>query len=353
MRHNSSFRRGQKKAEERKKLLKAASIPLVVIVLLIVIAAVDHIKKEPEADEAKTAVVSETLLEPSAEETSSDDGESGASEEITGQETESEQESETESEGTDEMQEMEASEPVIQKDSHPELLSMMKDYYEARANGDAELLNKLYGIEGLSIAALEAEKTRMRSNSKYLRGFDHIVTYVSEGLNEKEWLVYSTCDMYFHSVETVAPMIMWCYVVEQEDGTLLIQKPEDLSPQVLQHVDLVNRSQEVRSLASDINVRLKEALLADEALNEVYGVLRDGSPVYQDREEKETEAVQILSEESETEAAAETNTESEGSETNTEIETEGSETNPESEAETGSNAETESGAVTEEETETE
>ena len=290
MRHNSSFRQGQKKDEERKKLLKAAVIPLVVVILILVIVIADSDKDAKEPIDAKPAVVSEVVQKPeteAAEEAAADNGEQESDEEPTAEASEEET--------TEAAAEMgRAHEPILKKDSVPELLSMMKEYYQARATGDAELLNKLYGIDGLSVTALEAEKTRMRSNSKYLRGFDNIVTYVADGLTENEWLVYSTCDMHFHSVDTTAPMIMWCYVVKQEDGTLLIQKPEALSTEVLHHVDVISRSQEVRSLASDINVRLKEALISDVDLNEIYGVLRDGSPVYQGDKTEETEAVQIL-----------------------------------------------------------
>ena len=290
MRHNSSFRQGQKKDEERKKLLKAAVIPLVVVILILVIVIADSEKDAKEPIDAKPAVVSEVVQKPeteAAEEAAADNGEQESDEEPTAEASEEET--------TEAAAEMgRAHEPILKKDSVPELLSMMKEYYQARAAGDAELLNKLYGIDGLSVTALEAEKTRMRSNSKYLRGFDNIVTYVADGLTENEWLVYSTCDMHFHSVDATAPMIMWCYVVKQEDGTLLIQKPEALSTEVLHHVDVISRSQEVRSLASDINVRLKEALISDVDLNEIYGVLRDGSPVYQGDKTEETEAVQIL-----------------------------------------------------------
>ncbi len=41
----------------------------------------------------------------------------------------------------------------------------------------------------------------------------------------------------------------------------------------------------MRKLASSVNVKLKEALNSDEDLNSVYGVLRDGSPVYDNGEE--------------------------------------------------------------------
>lgn len=283
MREHSSFRQGQKKSEERKKLLKTAAIPLIVLILMLVIVIAERGKDAVKSEDIPTAA--------NMEET----------EEVEG-EQESEPMDETEEGNANAEEPIEEEEPILQKDGVPELLSLMKQYYQARATGDAELLNRLYGIEGLSFSALEAEKTRMRSNSKYLRSFDNIVTYVADGLKENEWLVYSTCDMHFHSVASSAPMIMWCYVVQQENGALLIQKPEELSAEVLHHVDVINRSQEVRSLASDINVRLKEVLTADAELNEIYGVLRDGSPVYEENEAQMRKAVQILDESEETSA---------------------------------------------------
>lgn len=300
MREHSSFRQGQKKAEERKRLLKIAAIPIAVILLILVIVVADRDKNEPKQADVQPQTEVETVAELETEVSEVESEHAAAQAEEPGPEPE-------EIEAPPEKQ-------ILTKDAFPEIVSLMKDYYQARATGDAELLNRLYGIDGLSVTQLESEKTRMRSNSKYLRNFDNIVTYTAEGLAEHEWLVYSTCDMHFHSVETTAPMIMWCYVVKQDDGTLLLQNPEELSPEILQYVERVNRSQEVRSLASDINVRLKEALISDTELNAIYGVLRDGSPVYEDEEAQARMAVKIL-DELETEAdmmtEAETTEESE------------------------------------------
>lgn len=306
MREHSSFRQGQKKAEERKKLLKIAAIPAAVILLILVIVIADRDKNEPKQAEIETFAELEKESEQGSKQGEQEDE----------QEAESDPENVAAQAEEPEFEDIEAppKKQILKKDEFSELLSFIKDYYQARATGDAELLNQLYGIDGLSVTQLESEKTRMRSNSKYLRNFDNIVTYTADGLAENEWLVYSTCDMHFHSVETTAPMIMWCYVVKQEDGTLLLQNPEELSAEVLQYVERVNRSQEVRSLASDINVRLKEALTSDTELNAIYGVLRDGSPVYEDEEAQAKMAVQILDE---TEPEETT-----GSEAETELETE-------------------------------
>ena len=47
----------------------------------------------------------------------------------------------------------------------------MKKYFAARASADADTMNEIYGISGLSFTELEHEKTRLRSNSKYVQDF--------------------------------------------------------------------------------------------------------------------------------------------------------------------------------------
>lgn len=163
----------------------------------------------------------------------------------------------------------------------------MKKYFTARASGDADTMNEIYGVSGLSFTELEHEKTRLRSNSKYVQDFENITTYVRDGVTADSWLVYALADIKFHSVKTAAPMIMWCYVEKDSEGNFHIINDTDLSENVLQFVETSNHSEEVRKLASSVNVKLKEALNSDEDLNSVYGVLRDGSPVYDDGQEPE------------------------------------------------------------------
>ena len=85
-------------------------------------------------------------------------------------------------------------------DSVPEILSLMKKYFAARAAGDADSMNEIYGVSGLSFTELEAEKTRLRSNSKYVENFENITTYVRTGVTTDSWLVYALADIKFHSV---------------------------------------------------------------------------------------------------------------------------------------------------------
>ncbi len=250
-------------------------IPLVVIVLMIVIVLADYGKKRTEESAAVTETAETQEQEP---ETMAETGESA--------ETETDTAAEAETEASEENGDPYATENLTH-DSLPEVLSLMKKYFTARASGDADTMNEIYGVSGLSFTELEHEKTRLRSNSKYVQEFENITTYVRDGVTADSWLVYALADIKFHSVKTAAPMIMWCYVEKDSEGNFHIINDADLSENVLQFVETSNHSEEVRKLASSVNVKLKEALNSDEDLNSVYGVLRDGSPVYDDGQEPE------------------------------------------------------------------
>ena len=275
MKHNWNFFQNESADAEKKALLPVLVIPLVVIVLMIVIVLADYGKKRAEEPPAVTETAETEEQEP---ETMAETGESA--------ETETDAEAEAETEASEENRDPYTTENLTH-DSVPEVLSLMKKYFTARASGDADTMNEIYGVSGLSFTELEHEKTRLRSNSKYVQEFENITTYVRDGVTADSWLVYALADIKFHSVKTAAPMIMWCYVEKDSEGNFHIINDADLSENVLQFVETSNHSEEVRKLASSVNVKLKEALNSDEDLNSVYGVLRDGSPVYDDGQEPE------------------------------------------------------------------
>lgn len=278
------MKRGRKSQWERWRSI--AVIPAIVVILMIVIVFADHGKGEvavvsETTETEQLAVFTEKETQGAADIAVQEESESET-------ETESEiseqgsQEAETVSETTEAVQEK----AWLQQDAVPEIVTLMETYFQARASADAESIQKLYGVSDTSAEELEEEKTRLRSNSKYVHKFDAVTIYVGEGLREGEWLVYTTTEICFFSVKTAAPMIMWCYVKTDADGNYYLVDGDTLSMAEKQFVEEKNYSEEVRRLASDINGRLKEALNTDEELNAVYGVLRDGSPVYQEEEQE-------------------------------------------------------------------
>lgn len=289
MKKNWRFQKNYGIDDDQKKLFGALLIPLIVIVLIVVILVADRCsREEPEETSTETVTtVADTMATTQTPETES-------SEETTAP---------AESETADAF----AAEN-FERDSIPEILALMKAYFEARTTADAEAMNRLYGIgeDAVSVTELEAQRTRMRSNSKYVTGFEQIATYVMPGKAADAWLVYTIAEIRFRSVNTAAPMIMWCYVTKDAEGNYLLVDNSSLPAEVLEYVDAAGRSEEVRRLAADVNNRLKAALQEDSDLQQVYGILNSDSPLWvEDETETEPEMVILGDEETLAETSAE------------------------------------------------
>lgn len=282
MKQNRRPQRKGRLGDEQRRLLPVVIVPLIVIILMIIIVVADRSKEKNgengmgSTQSTESSVAPETMGSDETDVTGTGAGGSQAETAESPAETEPVETEPADAYATD----------TFRRDSIPEILELMKTYFNARAAADAETMNRIYGVGEVSAAELEAEKTRMRSNAKYVQGFENVTTYVMDGTTADAWLVYSIADIRFLSVKTPAPMIMWCYVRKDGEGNYLIQDTAGLSENVLQFIDVANHSEEVRRLASNVNVRLKEALTADEELNSVYGILRDGSPVWQNENDE-------------------------------------------------------------------
>lgn len=278
MRQNRSSQRKGRLSDEQRKLLPVVIVPLIVIILMIIIVLADRARAKTGADASTPSQGVEASVEPETMEPGgSGDGQAADGE--NGQAGSESEPAETEPVETDPADAFATD--AFRRDSIPEILDLMKTYFQARTDADAETMKRIYGAGEVSAAELEEETARMRNNAKYVQGFENVTTYVMDGTTPDAWLVYTVADIRFLSVKTPAPMIMWCYVKKDAEGNYLMVDPAALSENVLQLVDVANHSETVRRLASSVNVRLKEALTEDEDLNTVYGVLRDGSPVWE------------------------------------------------------------------------
>ncbi len=182
----------------------------------------------------------------------------------------------------------------FKENSNEGILDLMTRYFEARATANPELMNQVYGISEMEIGALEQLRTELWANAKYMEGCENVTTYVRETDHENRWLVYGITDIRFRAVETLAPMIMWGFVELNEDGKYYLKSQEELSQNELDFAKKSNESEEVRALAKFINNTLKNALLEDEHLSSVYGILNSGSPVWAEGAEAAELEVKIL-----------------------------------------------------------
>lgn len=295
---------------DKKRLLQILSVPLTVLILILVIRIADRPAGTAEPSTLAEAVTESGLPESVSPELPEPGEEPPSAETPAEPETESVTEPETpDAYATD----------TFRKDSIPEISELMKSYFRARVIADAETMNQLYGITDMPAGEVEAERSRMRTNAKYVTDFQNVATYVHEGMAVDSWLVYAVADIKFRSVDTTAPMVMFCYVTKDEEGNYRIADTNTLSPQILKYIEETNRTDEVRRLSGAVSKRLKEALESDSDLKAVYGILHANSPVWGEEYQESVAEVRIMFEEDGeepadgTSAAAETSGASEAS----------------------------------------
>ena len=283
MRQDHRFRRNGRLDDDQRRMLPVIIIPLVVIVLMIVIVIADHSgDRDSETRESGAVPGAETLA--SGEDSGPESGQEPGQEVGDGLEVTEPEPEETQAE-------------VFQTQEMPGIQDLLARYYKARAAADAETVNEVYGRTDVSASDLAAQKARMGNNAKYISDISNVATYAVPR-EAGSWLVYSTADIKFYTAKTAAPMIMWCYVKQDEEGNYRIIDQKELTPEELQFADQTSRLREVRALASNVNNLLKEALASDEALREVYGILHEGSPVWENPEETRDQVVILDGEES-------------------------------------------------------
>lgn len=287
---------------DKKRLLQVLSVPLIVLILIMVIKITDRPAKTADPNAFTTnEAVKESGLSELPESASSELPEPGEEPPSTEAPTEPATEPVTEPETTDAYVT-----DTFQKDRIPEISELMKSYFQARAIADAETMNQLYGITEMSAEELEAERSRMRTNAKYVTDFQNVTTYVRDGVTADSWLVYAVADIKFRSVKTTVPMVMYCYVMKDGEGNYRIADTNTLSPLVLKYIEEANRTDEVRRLSGAVSKRLKEALESDADLKAVYGTLQAHSPVWGEEYQESVAEVRIMFEEEGEKSTAET-----------------------------------------------
>lgn len=265
-------------ADDKIRYIRMAAIPLIVVIILIIIIVV--MDRKPRGQEAQTS---------SQEISNQAEGDSGSSEGQEGDGTGESIEPDNNRYTTD------FSQYELQKDAVPQVNQLISDYFQAKIDQDAEGLFALFG-KGTDDAGLENRRAELQNEAVYIEDYQEIVCYTKPGLTEDSYVVYVTYNVKFKRVDTLAPGLMWCYVLKDEGGSFIIR--EHVIGEEADYVAKQNQTEDVRLLSNQVNERLRQAIESDTLLAGIYKELRDGAVVSSSQgEDEEGEDSQISLEE--------------------------------------------------------
>ena len=259
MRHSNRGRRKSGKAfDDKTKYARMLAIPAaIVLVLLVVILVMD---RKPAGDKAQGSSTSAEVTNASDisiendTETGTDDGS-------------------VEPDNNEYHQDFSAYE--LQKDAYPQVNELISTYSQAKVAQDVQLLYKVFGKE--EDDRLEERKQQLKDEAVYIEDYQDITCYTKAGMTDDSYVVYVTYDVKFRRVDTLAPGLMWCYVVKNDNGDYIIR--ENVVGDEADYVANQNQTEDVRLLSTQVNERLKQAVESDSLLAGIYKDLSNGAVV--------------------------------------------------------------------------
>lgn len=158
-------------------------------------------------------------------------------------------------------------ENVIDENTKSEIDRLISKYYDI-SNTDSQQETKI---------EKDKELKQKRSHIEVRNGiekYENIKTYVRLGLKENTYIVFTTYDMKFINIDTLAPGMSVLSITKDENGDFFIQDKE-ADEKINAYINELIKEDEINNLIQNVNNRLKKIVKKDESLKEFIEKLED------------------------------------------------------------------------------
>ena len=148
----------------------------------------------------------------------------------------------------------------ISDDIKAEIDQLIKNYYNSTSKLEKNILQV---IEDEDLNKIADEILMKR---KGMESYKDINTYVRRGISKDTYVVFTSYNIKFENIETLAPGMSVLYIVTSEDDGKLkiynIDDDEDLN----NHIEELSKDEEIVKVIKMVNTELKSAIEKDETL---------------------------------------------------------------------------------------
>ena len=144
-------------------------------------------------------------------------------------------------------------EDPMEEDAYPEINDLMKKYYNAAANGDADTISTLRtGVDDKEIIVIQKK-------ADYVSSYPVIKCYTKKGPIEDSFLVYVYYEVKIEGYEEQIPGLNVWYVCRNDSGSYYINEdPQD--EKVTEYCKVLSVQDDVVDLSNTINVKFNEIM---------------------------------------------------------------------------------------------
>ena len=156
-----------------------------------------------------------------------------------------------------------------------ELNSFIDSYLNARVNGDADAMYRIFGRT--DDTGLEELRAQMTEEKRLYDSFSGTENFVIPGIEEDSWIVYIKTNGWFKTITASAPILMRAYVERGADGSYYIKEDSLLTEEEKAAIAAADASETVRKMNTEYRTELAKAIVQDGKLGSLYERLREGA----------------------------------------------------------------------------
>ncbi len=149
---------------------------------------------------------------------------------------------------------------TLEMNAYPEVNALFKSYYDALAQGDTDV------IEKLSSTLSEEEKIRIAEIAKYIETYPQMDVYTKPGPVDGSYVAYVYTTMTFAGHNWEVPGMQTMYVCTREDGSLFINNTKTQDKAVSNYIQAVSVEDDVVDLSNKTTAQYNDLVNSDSAL---------------------------------------------------------------------------------------
>ena len=159
-------------------------------------------------------------------------------------------------------------EEPLEEDAYPEINTLVKQYYQAMADGDISTL------QNIKSAMDDKEQIKIQKKSEYIENYPTVKCYTKKGPVEDSFVVYAYYEVKLKDFDSLAPGLNTLYICKNKSGNYFINDGEQ-DESIINYCKAVSSQDDVIDLFNTVQVKYNDLKTTDEELSKFLDELPD------------------------------------------------------------------------------
>lgn len=151
-------------------------------------------------------------------------------------------------------------EEALEKDAYPEVVNLVKQYYQALVDGDMDTIKSIKNYTD------DEEEIKIVKKSEFIEGYPTLTVYTKKGPEDGSYVAYVQYEVKFMGQDATAPGLNTLYICTDDEGKLYINANE-LEESVVEYLKSISIQNDVVDLFNTVQVAYNDVKTQNEELS--------------------------------------------------------------------------------------